>query len=60
MTRLEKIARRHLKRARMYHEAGDADGESFAMYWYRRTQARISRAIDAAFSPRIEIPGVIA
>lgn len=55
MTRLEKIARRQLRRARVYREAGDADGESFAMHWYRRTQARIERALDAAFGPRIDL-----
>jgi hypothetical protein len=44
----------------MYHEAGDADGESFAMHWYRRTQAKISRALDSAFGPRVEISGVFA
>jgi hypothetical protein len=44
----------------MYHEAGDADGESFAMYWYERTARRISRAIDAAFGPRIDLTGVMA
>ena len=49
MDKLQKIARRQLMRARVYREAGDADGESFAMYWYRRTQARIGRALDAAF-----------
>jgi len=60
MTRLEKIARRQLRRARVYRDAGDADGESFAMHWYRKTQAKISRAFDSAFGPRIEISGVFA
>lgn len=60
MDKLQKIARRQLRRARMYHEAGDADGESFAMYWYERTARRISRAIDAAFAPRIDLAGALA
>lgn len=60
MTRLEKIARRQLRRARVYREAGDADGESFVMHWYRKTQARISRTIDYAFLPRIDLAGVLA
>ena len=60
MDKLQKIARRQLRRARVYREAGDVDGESFAMYWYRRTQARISRAIDSAFAPRIDLAGVFA
>ena len=60
MDKLQKIARRQLRRARMYRDAGDADGESFAMYWYERTARRISRAIDAAFAPRIDLAGVLA
>lgn len=60
MTRLEKIARRQLRRSRVYREAGDADGESFAMYWYERTARRISRAIDAAFAPCIDLAGALA
>ena len=51
MTRREKIARRHLRKATEYRRAGDNEAADFAMYWYRRTQARISRAIDAAFAP---------
>lgn len=60
MTRLEKIARRQLRRARMYREAGDADSADFVMYWYRKTQARIGRALDAVFGPRIDLAGVLA
>jgi len=51
MTRLEKIARRQLRRATEYRKAGDREGADFAMYWYERTARWISRAIDAAFAP---------
>ena len=51
MTRLEKIARRQLRRATEYRKAGDQEGADFAMYWYERTARRISRAIDEAFAP---------
>ena len=44
----------------MYREAGDADSADFVMYWYRKTQARIGRALDAAFGPRIDLAGVLA
>lgn len=43
----------------MYREAGDADSADFVMHWYRKTQARIGRALDYAFSPRIDL-GVMA
>jgi hypothetical protein len=51
MDKLQKIARRQLRRANEYRKAGDNDAANFAMYWYERTARRISRAIDAAFAP---------
>lgn len=51
MDKLQKIARRHLRRATEYRKAGDQEGADFAMYWYERTARRISRVVEAAFAP---------
>jgi hypothetical protein len=51
MTKLEKIARRRLRRAEERRRDGDAEAASFMMYWFGRTQERINRTVARAFAP---------